>query len=426
MNVLLIGSGGREHAIAWKISQSPLLDKLFIAPGNAGTAQFGTNADLDTTDFDAIGQYCLNHEVNLIIVGPEAPLVNGLYDFLKGHPRYKNIWCFGPSAAAATLEGSKDFAKEFMAQYGIPTAAYRTFTQETLSEALSYIGQLDPPFVLKADGLAAGKGVLILDNEEEAKIAVQEMLQGKFGEASKKVVIEQFLRGIECSVFVITDGKTYKLLPSAKDYKRIGEGDIGLNTGGMGAISPVPFMDNDLMQRVIEKIVSPTVQGLNSRGLDYHGFIFFGLIICEDHPYVIEYNCRLGDPETEVILPRLQSDLLELILNTLKGNLEKAETFFLQEAASTVMLVSGGYPEAYEKGKEIRGLDQAFDAIPFHAGTKLKGNQIVTNGGRVISLTATGANLEEALQKSYLAADQIQWEGKYFRRDIGQDVMSKS
>lgn len=422
MNILLLGGGGREHAFAWKISQSPLCDKLFIAPGNAGMVDLGTNIEIDPNDFKAVRMLVIAEKIDMIVVGPEEPLVRGIYDFFQNDLSIEHIPVIGPSRMGALLEGSKAYAKKFMQEFDIPTAAYREFSTEELPAGLAYIAGHQLPVVLKADGLAAGKGVLICETVEEAQSAFREMLGGKFGEASARVVVEEFLSGIEFSVFVITDGKDYKILPVAKDYKRIGEGDTGLNTGGMGAVSHPPFVDEELMQKVEERIIKPTIRGIQQTDLSYHGFIFFGLINVNGDPYVIEYNCRMGDPETEAVLPRLKNDLVELMQRTHEGKLAEVDIELDERAAATVILVSGGYPEAYEKGKIITGLEQVQDSLVFHAGTKKMGNQIVTNGGRVLAITSFGKDFHEALQKSYENAEKIQFAGKYYRRDIGFDL----
>lgn len=423
MNVLIIGSGGREHAFAWKIAQSKLLTKLFIAPGNAGTEQVGTNLAIDPTNFEVLKQQVLANNIQLVVVGPEDPLVKGVHDFFLNDNELKNIAVIGPEKYAAQLEGSKEFAKEFMVRHKIPTAAYKSFTAQNLEEGYQFLETLNSPYVLKADGLAAGKGVLILTNLQEAKHELKEMLtNNKFGKASSKVVIEEFLDGIELSCFILTDGKSYVNLPNAKDYKRIGEGDQGLNTGGMGAVSPVPFADDDFFQKIENQIIKPTVQGLHKDNIPYKGFIFFGIIKVNNQPKVIEYNCRMGDPETEVVIPRIKSDFLELLIAAGNKQLHTKTIEFIKESACTVMLVSGGYPEAYEKGKEIRGLNAIHKSLVFHAGTSIKNNAVVTNGGRVIAVTSFGNNFKEALKQSYQSIDNICFEKMNFRKDIGFDL----
>ncbi|WP_291912883.1 phosphoribosylamine--glycine ligase [Chitinophaga sp. CB10] len=425
MNILLLGSGGREHALALKMSQSPLCGKLFIAPGNAGTAQCGTNVNMGVSEFDKIKSFCLEQDIQLVVPGSEEALVNGIYDYFGQDEALKHIPVMGPSREGAQLEGSKAFAKLFMQRHNIPTAAYREFNEETYEEGVAYLKQHSLPIVLKADGLAAGKGVVITSDHDEAVEEFTQMIKAaKFGDASKKVVIEQFLTGIELSVFVITDGHTYKILPEAKDYKRIGEGDKGLNTGGMGAVSPVPFADAAFMKLVEDKVIRPTIDGLSKEKIIYKGFVFFGLINVAGEPFVIEYNCRMGDPETEVVMPRLQNDLVELFVAVNEGKLASRQIFTDQRAAATVMLVSKGYPEAYEKNKEISGIPApGKDQIVFHAGTKQEGDKVLTNGGRVLSITSLASSLSLALGHSVQTANHIAFEGKTFRRDIGYEFI---
>ena len=424
MRVLLLGSGGREHALAWKIAQSSMLEELFIAPGNAGTKNHGKNVAISPTDFEAIKTFVIQNQIDMVVVGPEDPLVLGIHDFFLADDELKSIGVIGPQKYAAQLEGSKDFAKEFMKRHNIPTAKYATFTKDTLEEGYTFLASMNPPYVLKADGLAAGKGVLILDSLDEAKKELKSMLaDAKFGDASSKVVIEQFLKGIELSVFAITDGDSFKLLPEAKDYKRIGEGDKGLNTGGMGAVSPVPFADATFKEKIKNQIIIPTIKGLKQDNIPYKGFVFFGLINVKNEPYVIEYNCRMGDPETEVVIPRLKSDILDLFEGVASNTLSERDVQFDDRSATTVMMVSGGYPDAYEKGKQIFGLNAISDSIVFHAGTSADGPAVMSAGGRVLAITSYGKDLESALKKSYDSISKIEFEKAYFRKDIGFDVV---
>lgn len=425
MNVLILGSGGREHAFAWKLAKSKELENLYIAPGNAGTAQCGTNVNISATDFDAVKNLVWEKGIDMVLVGPEDPLVQGIHDYFLKDDVLKDIPVIGPKKDGAQLEGSKDFSKQFMFRHGVPTAKYKSFTKDNISEASAFIDALTPPYVLKADGLAAGKGVLILDDKEEAKRELQNMiLNAKFGTAGNTVVIEEFLKGIELSVFVLTDGKSYKILPAAKDYKRIGVGDTGLNTGGMGAVSPVPFADDTFIKKVEEKIVKPTINGLLKDGIDYRGFIFIGLMNCDGEPSVIEYNCRMGDPETEVVIPRIESDLLDLLNGVATQTLHEKQFSVSTDIATTVVLVSGGYPEDYEKHKAVSGLDAVTGSHVFHSGTVLKDDTVLTNGGRVFAVTSFGQSITEAVTKSFKAAEAIQYDKKYYRNDIGKDLIN--
>ncbi|BFM42985.1 phosphoribosylamine--glycine ligase [Flavobacterium sp. CFS9] len=424
MTILLLGSGGREHAFAWKMTQSPLCEKLFVAPGNAGTSAIATNVAMSPTDFDAIKAFVIQENVKMVVVGPEDPLVKGIYDYFKNDESLQHIPVIGPSKLGAQLEGSKEFAKEFLMKHNIPTAAYDSFTAETVEKGCAFLETLQPPYVLKADGLAAGKGVLIIQDLEEAKTELRNMLvHEKFGAASSKVVIEEFLDGIELSCFVLTDGKSYKILPTAKDYKRIGEGDTGLNTGGMGAVSPVPYVDAVLMEKIETRIVKPTIEGFQKDGIEYKGFVFIGLINVKNEPIVIEYNVRMGDPETEVVVPRLESDLVELFLSVANQKLDTFELKVDPRSATTIMVVSGGYPEEFEKGKVITGLENIEDSIVFHAGTKLENDSIVSNGGRVLTVTSYGDDFQQAIKKSYQNIDKLSFDKMYFRKDIGFDLI---
>ncbi|MFB9055243.1 phosphoribosylamine--glycine ligase [Mariniflexile ostreae] len=423
MNILILGSGGREHTFAWKISQSPLCEKLFVAPGNSGTANIATNVNIGVNDFESIKHLVLENGIQLVVVGPEDPLVNGIHDFFLNDDALKKVSVIGPQKAAAELEGSKEFAKEFLYRHNIPTAAYKSFTKDSVAEGYAFLETLKPPYVLKADGLAAGKGVVILNDVNEAKAELKSMLvDAKFGQASTKVVIEEFLDGIELSCFVLTDGENYKILPTAKDYKRIGEGDTGLNTGGMGAVSPVPFATDDFLNKIEERIVKPTIKGLKKDNLPYVGFVFIGIIKVGDDPKVIEYNVRMGDPETEVVLPRLKNDFVEILQAMANGSLDRVQIEIDPRAATTIMLVSGGYPEAYEKGKEITGMDAIEGSIPFHAGAQLQDGKVITSGGRVMAITSYGNTYEEAIKKSYQNIEKLHFDKMYYRKDIGFDL----
>lgn len=425
MNVLILGSGGREHAFAWKIAQSKLLENLYIAPGNAGTAHCGTNVNIGVNDFEAIKNLVWEKDINLVLVGPEDPLVNGIHDYFLNDAVLREIPVIGPKKDGAQLEGSKDFSKQFMMKHGVPTAQYATFEKHNLEDGYHFLESLKAPYVLKADGLAAGKGVLILNDLAEAKAELKNMLMdAKFGAASAKVVIEEFLHGIELSVFVLTDGLSYKILPAAKDYKRIGEGDTGLNTGGMGAVSPVPFADKAFLEKVEERVVKPTIKGLKAEDIDYRGFIFIGLMNCDGEPKVIEYNCRMGDPETEVVIPRIKSDLLDLLVGVGNQSLAEKTYAIIDETACTVVLVSGGYPEAFEKGKKVQGLSLPHDSLVFHSGTKQEGDDVLSNGGRVFAITSFGRSIAQAVNKSFDSAEKIMYDGKYYRKDIGKDLMA--
>jgi phosphoribosylamine--glycine ligase len=427
MRILLLGSGGREHALAWKMAQSSILEALFIAPGNAGTMQHGKNVDLSVNDFKGIKQFVLENNIDTVVVGPEDPLVNGIADFFESDEEISKVAVIGPNKEAAQLEGSKDFAKKFMKRHNIPTAKYGTFTKDTLKEGYAFLESMKAPYVLKADGLAAGKGVLILETLKEAKAELKNMLaDAKFGDASSRVVIEEFLSGVELSCFVITDGDGYKKLPEAKDYKRIGEGDTGLNTGGMGAVSPVPFANPTFLDKIENQVIIPTIKGLKAEGISYKGFIFFGLINVKNEPYVIEYNCRMGDPETEVVIPRLKSDILDLFEGVATTTLSERDVRFDERSAATVMMVSGGYPESYKKGKQIYGLNTVSDSIVFHAGTKADGPVVQSSGGRVMAITSYGKDLETALKRSYGSIEKIEFDGANYRKDIGQDVLKKN